>query len=117
MANLHKKNKTRRTTQRLCGGFRFCWFKKKSLSGPGYTARVTLSERRQRVQAWMRRGEPSTTAFTRFTLGFQVLLLRLWEWETLIPKDTPLPQMSHFAILCTSFLPMSIYQVFLDCRS
>ena len=31
-------------------------------------------------------------ALTRFTLGFQVLLERLWEWETLIPKVTPLPQ-------------------------
>jgi hypothetical protein len=31
-------------------------------------------------------------------LGFQVRLVRLWEWETLIPKVTPLPQTSHFAI-------------------
>ncbi len=43
-----------------------------------------------------------TTALTRFTLGFQARLERLWEWETLIPKVTPLPQKSHFAIHCTS---------------
>ena len=43
-------------------------------------------------------------ALTRFTLGFQVLLERLWEWETLIPKVTPLSQKSHFAISCTSYL-------------
>ena len=28
-------------------------------------------------------GDPSTIAFTRFTLGFHVLLDLLWEWETL----------------------------------
>jgi hypothetical protein len=27
---------------------------------------------------------------------------RLWEWETLIPNVTPLPQISHFANCCTS---------------
>ena len=43
-------------------------------------------------------------ALTRFTLGFQVRLERLWEWETLIPKVTPLPQKSHLAIRCTSYL-------------
>jgi hypothetical protein len=42
-----------------------------------YTARVTLPERKQRVQAYTLRGEPFTTAFTRFTLGFQVLFERL----------------------------------------
>ena len=36
-------------------------------------------------------------AFTRLTLGFHALLDRLWEWETLIPNVTPLPQISHFA--------------------
>lgn len=41
-------------------------------------------------------------AFTRLTLGFQALLERLWEWETLIPNVTPLPQISHFANCCTS---------------
>lgn len=39
-----------------------------------------------------------TIALTRLTFGFQVLFERLCEWETLIPKVTPFPQMSHFAI-------------------
>ena len=39
-----------------------------------------------------------TIALTRFTLGFHVLLVLLCEWETLIPKVTPFPQISHFAI-------------------
>jgi hypothetical protein len=43
-------------------------------------------------------------AFTRLTLGFQGRLERLWEWETLMPKVTPLSQNSHFAIRCTSLL-------------
>ena len=37
-------------------------------------------------------------ALTRFTLGFQVRLERLWEWLTLMPKAISLPQNSHFAI-------------------
>ena len=37
-------------------------------------------------------------ALTRFTFGFQVRLVRLWEWLTLMPKDTPLSQNWHFAI-------------------
>ena len=40
-------------------------------------ARVTLPERRQRVQTLTRHGVPLTIALTRFTLGFQVLLERL----------------------------------------
>lgn len=67
------------------------------------TARSTLLERRHLVQAYTWHGVPLTTALTRFTLGFQVRLERLWEWETLIPKVTPLPQKSHFAIRCTSY--------------
>ena len=65
-------------------------------------ARSTLLERRHLVQAYTWQGVPLTTALTRFTLGFQARLERLWEWETLIPKVTPLPQKSHFAIHCTS---------------
>ena len=64
----------------------------------------TLLERRHLVQAYTWQGVPLTTALTRFTLGFQARLERLWEWETLIPKVTPLPQKSHFAIHCTSHL-------------
>ena len=56
------------------------------------TARSTLLERRHLVQAYTWHGVPLTMALTRFTLGFQVRLERLWEWETLIPKVTPLPQ-------------------------
>ncbi|MPN05029.1 hypothetical protein SDC9_152278 [bioreactor metagenome] len=41
---------------------------------------------------------PLTIAFTRFTLGFQGRLERRWEWETWIPKATPLSQNSHLAI-------------------
>jgi len=62
------------------------------------TARSTLPLRRQRVQTWTRFGEPSTIAATRFTFGFHMRLLRLWEWLTLIPKETPLSQYEHFAI-------------------
>ena len=67
-------------------------------------ARSTLLERRHLVQAYTWQGVPLTTALTRFTLGLMVRLERLWEWETLIPKVTPLPQKSHLAIRCTSYL-------------
>jgi len=30
--------------------------------------------------------------------------VRRWEWLTLMPKVTPFPQTSHFAILISSFL-------------
>ena len=62
-------------------------------------ARSTLPERRHLEQTYTWQGVPFTIAFTRFTFGFHVLFERLWEWETLIPKVTPLPQNSHFAIL------------------
>jgi hypothetical protein len=65
---------------------------------------VTLPERKQRVQACIRLGEPLITAFTRRTLGFQARLERLWEWDTWIPNAMLFPQMSHLAIMvCTSF--------------
>ena len=73
-----------------------------SLGGTDQTARVTLPERKQRVQAYTRLGVPLTTALTRLMLGFQVRLERLWEWDTLMPKETSFPQKSHFAIFCTS---------------
>ena len=59
---------------------------------PDQTARSTLLERRHLVHAYTWHGVPLTIALTRFTLGFQARLERLWEWETLIPKVTPLPQ-------------------------
>ena len=46
------------------------------------TALVTLPERKHRVQTYTWRGVPFTIALTRFTLGFQGRLDRLWEWET-----------------------------------
>jgi hypothetical protein len=57
-----------------------------------HTARSTLLERRHLVQAYTWHGVPLTTALTRLTLGLTARLERLWEWETLIPKVTPLPQ-------------------------
>ena len=72
------------------------------------TARSTLLERRHLVQAYTWHGVPLTTALTRLTLGFHARLERLWEWETLMPKVTPLPQKSHLAIHCTSYLQNSL---------
>ena len=69
------------------------------VNGEHQTALSTLPERKQRVQAYTRFGVPLTSAFTRLIFGFQVLLVRLWEWETLMPKVTPLPQHAHLAIL------------------
>ena len=44
-----------------------------------------------------------TVALTFLTFGFQVLFERLCEWETLIPKAISLLQISHLAMVCTSF--------------
>ena len=66
------------------------------------TARTTLPERMQRVQTFIDFTEPFTTALTFLTLGFQARFDLLWEWLTLIPKVTPFPQISHFAISSTS---------------
>ena len=65
-------------------------------------ALVTLPERKQRVQAFIRHGVPFTIALTLLTLGCQALLERLCEWETLIPKVICLLQISHLAMDCTS---------------
>jgi hypothetical protein len=46
------------------------------------TARVTLPERKHRVQAYTLFGEPSTIALTRRMLAFQVRLERLCECDT-----------------------------------
>ena len=54
-------------------------------------------------------------ADTRLTFGFHVLLERLWEWLTRIPKVTPLLQISHFAICCTS-LRLTFGLRFLICK-
>ena len=75
-----------------------------------YTALVTLPERRQRVQTFTWTGVPFTTALTRRTLGFQARLDLLWECESWIPKATPFPQISHFAI------PLHLLEVFVTKR-
>jgi hypothetical protein len=36
--------------------------------------------------------------------GFHVRLLRLWEWLTCMPNETPLPQNWHLAICRTSLI-------------
>lgn len=84
-------------------GFKFNYKTKNSgltgvLKYMRYIALLTLPERRQRVQALIRRVLPLTIALTRFILGFQVLFDRLCEWESLIPKDIFLAQISHFAM-------------------
>ena len=90
---------------------RYGWNKKRHRETDGVIggmgnqmARSTLLERRHLVQAYTWHGVPLTTALTRFTLGFHARLERLWEWETLMPKVTPLSQKSHLAIHCTSYL-------------
>lgn len=47
------------------------------------------------VHTWRRFGAPSTTARTRWTLGFQRRLVRRCEWLMLMPKEGRLPHTSH----------------------
>ena len=82
----------------MCSTAASSWFLFIACSTVTY-ARSTLPERRHLEHTLMWQGEPLTIAFTRCTLGFHVLLVSLWEWETLLPKVTPLPQISHFAIV------------------
>ena len=72
------------------------------------TARVTFPERKQRVQTLTDFGVPFTIALTFLTLGFHVLFDLLCEWLTLIPNTTPLPQISHFAMIYTPPILLSI---------
>ncbi|GIU96395.1 MAG: hypothetical protein KatS3mg013_0198 [Actinomycetota bacterium] len=53
----------------------------------------------QLVQAWIRRGTPSTRARTRCTFGFQRRLFRLWENVTALPNQGRFPQRSHTAAM------------------
>jgi hypothetical protein len=53
----------------------------------------------QLVQAWIRRGVPSTSARTRWTLGSHRRLFRLCENVTDFPNHGFLPQMSHTAAI------------------
>ena len=56
---------------------------------------MTLPERRQPVQTFTRRGVPETRARTRWMFGFQRRFVRRCEWETFMPKDGFLPQISQ----------------------
>ena len=56
---------------------------------------VTLPARRHEVHTCKRRGEPLTTARTRWMFGFQRRLVRRCEWLTFMPNDGFFPQISH----------------------
>ena len=49
----------------------------------------------QRVQALMRRGTPSTSTLVFWTFGSQRRFVFRFEWLTLWPNTTPLPQISQ----------------------
>ena len=63
-----------------------------------YIALPAFKVLKQLVQMCIFLDVPLTTVLTGLTFAFQVLLALLWEWLTLIPNATPLPQISHFAI-------------------
>ena len=56
---------------------------------------MTLPDRIQPVQTFIRVGVPPTTARTRWMFGFQRRLVRRWECETFMPNDGFLPQISQ----------------------
>ena len=56
---------------------------------------MTLPERRHPVHTFRRFGAPFTSARTRWMFGFQRRLVRRCEWETFMPNDGFLPQMSQ----------------------
>ena len=87
--NLSSKKKKTENKIALCLAFLFTC---------DQTERVTFPERKQRVQTYTDFGVPFTIARTFLTFAFHVLFDLLCEWLTLIPKDTPFPQISHFAI-------------------
>ena len=62
-------------------------------------ARVTLPERRQRVQTFTRFTSPSTIARTVCTLGFHAALVWRLEWLTLLPDMMPLPHTSQICAI------------------
>jgi hypothetical protein len=65
----------------------------------GQPARWTRPAFRQLVHAFTRRGDPSTTARTRWTFGFHRFGERRWEWETCMPKNGFFPQISQTAAM------------------
>ena len=79
----------------------FCW----SLNlWKSHHALVILFDFRQLAHTWRVLGVPSTIALTVRMLGFHILLERLWEWLTLIPKCAPFWQISHLAMLAPPYL-------------
>lgn len=65
---------------------------------------MTLPALMQDVQTCSRREVPATFARTTWIFGFQRRGVRRCEWETLLPKPGPLPQMSQTE--ATGSLPM-----------
>jgi hypothetical protein len=65
---------------------------------------VTFPARRQLVQTWIRLGEPSTRARTRWMLGSKRRFVRRWEWLSCIPNHGFFPQSSQTAAMTPSFL-------------
>ena len=61
--------------------------------------RVTLPALMHDVQAFTRRGVPSTSARTRWMFGFHRRLFRLCENVTALPKNGFFPQMSQTAAI------------------
>ena len=74
-----------------------------------YIALPAFNVLKQLVQMCIFLDVPLTTVLTGLTLAFHVLLDLLWEWLTLIPKVTPLPQISHFAIYMHLLLIIHTY--------
>src|SRR4030095_323307 len=67
---------------------------------PGqWASLVTLPDLMQPVQADTRLGAPSTSARTRWMLGFHRRLVRRCEWLTLMPHDGCLPHTSQTAAI------------------
>ena len=71
-----------------------------------YWARVTFPARRQREQTQIVLLLPPMSALTFLMLGFQVRLVFLFEWETLLPNVTPLLQIAHFATVSYTHLTL-----------
>ena len=59
--------------------------------------------RRQRVQSFKRKILPSIAIFEEWIFADHLRLVRLFEWDTLCPNCTLLPQNSHFMCSVNSF--------------
>src|SRR4029077_15766934 len=67
--------------------------------------RTTFPALMQLVQAWIRRGVPSTSARTRWTFGSHLRLIRLCEKVTDLPNHGFFPQISHTAAIASRRVP------------